>query len=308
MKKLLETPEIIAALITVAGTLLVNVMLSFLERRVGLETVVVIVVALLLGLLLFLLHKRTGARVTAGATAATLVIGFLIFLALGRPWPASARAPPTSTTAAPSAPTTEMALPSATPHPPSGAGPTSTPPLAATPALSPESEAAALPVEEYALPLGEPWDVDYDGSDLWVLFHSLLVRTELVEAEGRFRVAEQKDFPRANSLDWDASRGQYWAVSGAAWSVGEEIDLIDAGGNKTATFTVPQTFVGSPRCVAWDGEYLHVTSDSGSLFKLQPAGDSPELGFIDSYAPSIGGEVEGVTWDGAHLWLLDGDI
>ena len=167
-------------------------------------------------------------------------------------------------------------------------------------------------VQEYTLPLTEPRDIVYDGSALHVLFESRLVKLELVEGEGRFRAVEHQDFPWANSLAWDASRSAYWAVGGAPWSVREEIDLIDQGDNRTATFTVPQTFVGFPRFIVWDGESLLVTSSEGPLYKLQPVGDSGELREIDSYAPGIDrygiDEASGLTWDGDHLWLLVGDV
>jgi hypothetical protein len=169
---------------------------------------------------------------------------------------------------------------------------------------TPVSQGTPMPVQGYALPLAEPWDVVYDGSGLWVLYQYRLVKLELVEAEGRFRAAEQVlDFSAANSLAWDPSREAYWAVRGAPWWVGEEIDLVDQAGNRTATFTVPQTFVGYPRFLTWDGEYLWVTSDAGSLYKLQPVGDGGELMVIDSYGL---GEASELTWDGNHLWLLGG--
>jgi len=206
------------------------------------------------------------------------------------------------------------------PAPVSTATPTATPtatlsavPPTGTPIVSPAPRVTPMPVQEYALPLTEPFDLVHDGSDLYALFQYRLVKLELLEAEGRFRAAEQQpDFSPANSLAWDVSRGEYWAVRGAPWWVGEEIDLIDRSGNRTATFTVPQTFVGYPRFIAWDGECLWVTSNEGPLYKVQPAGASGELRVIDSYAPSTGRfpnrEATGLTWDGNHLWLLVDDI
>ena len=158
----------------------------------------------------------------------------------------------------------------------------------------------------YALPLNEPWDVIYDGSGLWVLFGNRLVKLELVEAEKRFRAAEQVELKdSANSLTWDASRGKYWTVCGS-----NEIYRVDRAGNTIATFTAPQT-VGYPRLVTWDGGYLWVTAGS-ALYKLQLVSDSGELKVIDSYAPSTGRfpnrEAAGLTWDGNQLWLLVDDI
>ena len=93
----------------------------------------------------------------------------------------------------------------------------------------------------------------------------------------------------------------------APYGVDEHIDLVDRAGNTAATFTVPQTFVGAPVHVAWDGENLWVTSDAVSLFKLQPPGEGGELEVIDSYAQPLGifnSASSGLTWDGSHLWLL----
>lgn len=167
-----------------------------------------------------------------------------------------------------------------------------------------------MPVQAYGLPLNEPRDIIYDGSELWGLFDRLLVRLELVEAEGRFRAAQQQVFPIVNSLAWDASRGEYWTVPGTPNGVGaddEHIDLVDRTGNTAATFTVPQAFVGFPRHVAWDGANLWLTSSGGTLYRLQPLGQGGELEVIDSYAQPSGifnSPSSGLTWDGSHLWLL----
>jgi hypothetical protein len=192
-------------------------------------------------------------------------------------------------------------------------------PVPSTPMQEPSStpselESIPMPMQAYGLPFNEPLDIIYDGSELWMLFDGLLVRLELVEAEGRFRAAQQQVFPVVNSLAWDASRGEYWTVHSDWEEV--DIDLVDRDGNTTATFAVPQTFIGFPRHVAWDGENLWVTSvagssaqgsSAGSLYKLQPSGEGGELVVIDSYAQPKGifnSASSGLTWDGSHLWLL----
>ncbi len=216
------------------------------------------------------------------------------------------------TTNTPVSPADTPVLPTVTPAPPPIKTPIAT--LGPTPTTSPAPQVTPMLVQAYALPLSEPFDVVYDGSDLYALFLPYrLVKLELVEAEKRFRAAEQQpDFTPAISLAWDASRGEYWAVRDAPGWVGKEIDLIDRAGNRTATFTVPQTFVGYPKFIAWDGEYLWVTSNEGPLYKVQLAGASGELRIIDSYAPSTGRfpnrTATGLTWDGNHLWLLVDDI
>lgn len=203
--------------------------------------------------------------------------------------------------------------------PPTGATPLSTPkpstPMQEPSSTPPEPERTPMPVQAYGLPFNEPRDIIYDGSELWMLFDGLLVRLELMEAEGRFRAAQQQAFPIVNSLAWDASRGEYWTVRGTSYSVDEHIDLVDRAGNTAATFTVPQAFVGFPRYVAWDGENLWVTSvaegwvtsNAGSLYRLQPLGEGGEFEVIDSYAQPSGiftSPSSGLTWDGSHLWLL----
>jgi hypothetical protein len=316
MKKLVLTPEVIAAIVTVAGTLLVSIVLGFLEGRLEFGTLLALVAAILLILLLFLLYSRTGPRVTAGAGVAMLVTGFLVFLVIRPVFPTGEGTPaPDATTMATAVPSVEAA---ATPMPSPTSTPMSPPPASGTapptgmPALPPEPGATPLQVQTYALPLAEPRDVVYDGSDLWVLFEERLVKVELVEAEGRFRSAEQIDFPIVRSLTWDASSQAYWAASGAYRPAGDGIDLIDTGGNKTASYTIPAGFVGDPAYVAWDGEYLWATSDEGPLFKLQAPAEGMELSFIDSYAPSAGRfpdrAATGLAWDGHQTWLLVDDV
>lgn len=326
MKRSLYSPEVIAAIITVVGTFLVSVILSYIEGQIGFAAVVATLAVLLLVLLLIFLYMRTGPRVTAGAAAVMLIAGFVVFLAFGRRWQRRvlSSTPTTNATATITtsglATATATSMPLETPRLPVTTTPqvpvTPTPSAegirSPTPTSPPEPQVTPMPVQKYTLPLTGPQDIAYDGSALRVLFESRLVKLELVEGEGRFRAVEHQDFPPANSLAWDASRGAYWAVCGAPRRVREEIDLIDQGGNKAASFTIPQTFVGRPRFIAWDGEYLWVTSNDGPLYKLQPVGDSGELREIDSYAPGIDrhgrDEASGLTWDGNHLWLLVGDV
>lgn len=312
MKKLSAYPEIIAAIIAVIGGFLFSVILGYLEGRIGFTAVVTVVAALLLSLLLYSLYRLTGPRVTTTAAIVMLMIGFLVFLTLGgrrgdtfstpTETPPPLVTTPTSPLAGMTSPTPEAEMStSATVWTP---GPTPTTPLG--------PEVAPVQEQGYALPLSEPFDVVFDGSDLHVLFESRLVKLELVDAEGRFRAVEHMLCPATNSMTWDASRGQYWAVCGGPRWVGEEIDLIDQAGNRTVTFTVPQTFVGSPRFVAWDGEHLWATSSEGPLYKLRPVGDGGELEEIDSYAPGVNRygleKASGVAWDGNNLWLLVGDL
>ena len=82
MKKLLDAPEVVAAIFTVIGTLLVSIILGFLEGRIGFGPLVFLFVIIVLGLLLYALYRRAGTKVTAGASVAMVVIGFLVFFRL----------------------------------------------------------------------------------------------------------------------------------------------------------------------------------------------------------------------------------
>jgi hypothetical protein len=84
MKKLLTSPEVVAAFIAVIGTFLVGTILSFLEGRIGFGILVAVLAALLLLLLIYLLYKVVGPRKTAGAVVVMLMVGFLVFLVIRR--------------------------------------------------------------------------------------------------------------------------------------------------------------------------------------------------------------------------------
>jgi tetratricopeptide (TPR) repeat protein len=112
------SPEISAAIITVIGTLLVSIILGYLEGRVGFASVLTIGIVLLLAALLYYLHGRAGPRVTSIATGVMLVAGFIVFLAtrsqtgVGLSLPMSGGAPP------------NPSQPSVAPVQPSSAAPT----------------------------------------------------------------------------------------------------------------------------------------------------------------------------------------
>lgn len=179
--------------------------------------------------------------------------------------------------------------------------------LTATPASVPTPQ----PIQGYALPLTDPFDVVFDGSALWVSYRDRLTRVELVEAEGRFRAAEQMtDFHSGNALCWDPSREQYWVVAGSPHFLGEGIQSVDRSGQVVASFQVPQDLAGAPRRIAWDGQYLWVLPDKGPLQQLKVSADRAELTLVDSYT-SVATQASfwsegGLTWDGSYLWLLAG--
>ncbi|HLE52510.1 MAG TPA: toll/interleukin-1 receptor domain-containing protein [Anaerolineales bacterium] len=184
--------------------------------------------------------------------------------------------------------------------------------MASTLITLPADALTGLPIQGYGLPYPEPFDVVYD-SILRVLFDDRLVSLNLVEAEGRFRALEQQDsFNDYNSLFWDDTRDLYWAVLGSPWMVSDEIDLVDRSGLTVVAFIIPEASCNDPKFVAWDGEYLWVTSAGVTLCRFRPLADMSELSLVDTYAPSLGKfpntEPSGLTWDGEYLWVLVDDI
>ena len=127
MKKVFGTPEVVAAIFTVVGTLLVSVILGFLEGRIGFESLLALFAFVLLAALLYALHRRAGTRATVGAGTAMVIIGFLVFFAY-RGLREGANATPT----------VEVAVASATPVPNGMA-------TQAQPSPSPTNEATATP-------------------------------------------------------------------------------------------------------------------------------------------------------------------
>jgi hypothetical protein len=177
-----------------------------------------------------------------------------------------------------------------------------------TPTPAPETPGTPSPLQRYGLPFSKPEDIVSTSDGLWVLYGSRLVKLELVEEDKRFRAEKQIEFPEIKSLDWDSTTGQYWAICGPESCQGE-IELIDQDGNLAATFTTPQTLEGNPIQIAWDGEYVWLTTQNGNLYKLQASPGTNELKLVDSFGLSLhwGLELHGLAWDGTAFWILDGD-
>jgi hypothetical protein len=218
---------------------------------------------------------------------------------------------PTATATVTSIPFTATAPSPGTPAPATASPTTGAAPAPTATAPSPGTPAPAgtpMPIQGYGIPLSGPVDLVYHNAQLYMLFAQRLVKLEQVEAEGRFRAAEQVVFPSANALTWDATRGQYWVVcGGSAWN-SKEIDLVDPAGNTIATYSVPEVFAGDPGYVTWDGAFLWATSTTSTLYKLRIPDAGNELQIVDSYAASTGSfsslAATGLTWDGEALWLL----
>jgi hypothetical protein len=160
-------------------------------------------------------------------------------------------------------------------------------------------------VQAYVLPDNQPHDVAWDGSALWVLYFGDLVRLEPVESETRVREAERLPLDASN-LSGAGSPGRFWAIRGSPTDGTLRLVRVDVGSGTTVEYPFPEAFEGHPGSVAWDGEFIWVTT-GGRLFKLRPANDGGELEMVDSYALDAG-QVEtpetGLTWDGEALWVL----
>lgn len=128
--RLTKQPEIIAAVIsvigTLVGTLLISVFLGFLEGRLGLGPVVAVITLLLVLCIWGLLAFRWGIRVAGAAAAAMVIVGSVIFLVVAAARVIPFGGPGATPVAAGASPTPEPTLTSA--------------PLPSTPTPSPAEE------------------------------------------------------------------------------------------------------------------------------------------------------------------------
>ncbi len=323
MKRLTELPEVIAAIVTIVGTFLFSVILGYLEGRIGLASVAALAAFLALGLLLYLLYRRVGPRMTAVAGALIVLFGFGLLVTLVRPiqrWPdgeTATLAPQTSTSSGAVASRTVQAAATFTPvAPPPSAQTTVVPSPTSAVAVPTALSTYALPPsmvsssdEEFVLPIAAVVGVAYDGTALWELGYGKLIRLDPVEGQSRFRAGEVVAFPAVDSLAWDSARHMYWAIRGREVSEGSDVLLIDHAGVEQGSYSLPATFDGNATFVACDGESLWITSDTGTLHRLKAPAAPGELQWVDSFAVGVGSfpdrPATGIAWDGESLWLLD---
>ena len=152
MKKLWTSPEVFAAIITIAGTLLVSVILGFVEGRIGFGSIIALFAIFLVGAHIFFLFRRGGARMAIGGGLAMVFIGFLVFFGYRL---IRDRLPATGAETPPAIAVTTPVLNSAVPG---DAGPAENPTVEAPPATpAPVATApAARPVATAAAPVAWP--------------------------------------------------------------------------------------------------------------------------------------------------------
>ena len=308
MKKLLSSPEVIAAMITVFGTLLVGIILGVAEGKIGFTSLLAVVAALALILLVYLLYKRSGARVTALALLIMLVVGFAGFSLL-RPRPPTTPAAPT--------PTVQVAArPTATPVPPPISEPTRDAPAAPpTPKSTVPSAVAtatlvARPTAEPARPVTvpnaligiiippgpAPAAVTFADGALWVADNSQRRLYRLDEAGGAAQTVELKQ-TELRGLAWD---GQNLLL--AADNYGRPtLVRLTLSGDVLTTIALPL----SPTGLCWnpvDSTLWTGVHDQGLSFLVHLTRDCD---LIETVPISVFGGPEGLTCDAEGFWIAN---
>ena len=189
--------------------------------------------------------------------------------------------PPSKESAAASQPTP---IGTQTPTPGGNSDRTPTPTQVAGPTRANGSETPPV-VKAFRLPRSAPNAVIWSDSALWVQFGATFERLKMLEAEGRFRLDEKPESLPNRTLR-----------------------LTDRGGNVVGTLKFP--FSGEVMAIDDQG-YLWIAQND-AIKKYAPTGNGQDYREIDSYAPAAGRFPDtlkrGLTWDGAHLWLLVDDL
>jgi len=309
MKKLLSSPEVIAAGITVVGTFLVGIVLSYLEGRIGLRAVAAVLAVAVLLLLVYLLYRLAGPRRTAGALVVMLIVGFLVFLAFRQGQRVGERvaSSPPGTPAARGALSVSVAAisPAATATepvrqlPPGTAVPATFPlvevtpfetgPAPATPFLSGSGPSAGPQIQSFPAPGAGPFGIVRIGDHLLVKAGSAVYR---LDTEGNILDETEHKAPCfAGAWAWDGESA--WCASHSAIHRLSSVDW-----QETASF---QTEFAGIAGFTWDGSLLWVMDGSGNLAGYDSLGQrkrrlavAPELGMAASLA-----------WVDGEYWVVD---
>lgn len=302
MKKEMLSSEVVAAIITVIGTLLMGVILGVLEGKIGFVSLVGFLATILLFVLLFLLYKKAGAKVTAAAAGIILVAGFAVFMAFFRK-PQTEEAA-TATPPAPS-PTTAFVTAPTQPAPTSpGFTPAATraplPTTAPAPTQVPISgQAIAVPdavVGQFFAPGTKPVGIAVAGDTVWIADGEQDQVYQLDRAGtplGSFEVSA-KDVA---GLAWD---GEALLVAVGSYGSAREVLRLDTAGATLGSFPLPVQSKG----IAWDaagGTVWVAAQETGDTFLLQFAADGQLLQCLHV---GIFGGAEALAWAPDGLWVM----
>ena len=269
MKKLLSSPEIIAARITVVGTFLVGMVLSYLEGRIGLGAVAAVLAVAVLLLLIYLLYRLAGPRRTAGALVVMLIVGFLVFLAFRQGRRLGER------------------VVSLTP----GATAASTLPFGTGPAVAAAATVtrpASSPLPSAVVPTRLPL------LEITLAETTAALAAPLVATAGTTSGPQRRSFPAPGAGPFNLVRiGDDLLVRAGktVYRLNEEGNILDE-----AAFDGPCLSGGW----AWDGESAWCASRS-AVHRLSP----PDWQEAASFETELVG-IAGFTWDGSLLWVIDG--
>lgn len=296
MRKLLTSPEVIAAVMTIVGTFLVGIILSYLEGRIGLGTLAAGLATLLLLLLIYLLFRLAGPRKTAGAIVVMLIVGFIVFLvvrrgrqegeSLGTSIPGTA----TVATALTAGPVTVAAtqMPTAPVTPPSlntsmpKVSPAETTPVAAT------TGALTGPmVRSFPAPAAGPFGMARIGDDLLVKAGGKLYRLDL---EGNILNEAAFDGPCFGGA-WDGQ--SLWCTS-----VRSVHQLGPPDWQEIGSFETELTRIVS---LAWDGSILWVIDADGNLAGYDRTGQRTRRLAVSASL----GNVANLVWVRGEFWVVD---
>lgn len=323
MKKMLSSPEVISAIITVLGTLLVGIILGVAEGKIGFTSLLAVVAALALALLVYLLYRRSGPRTTALAGLVMLVVGFAGFtllrlraparlpqpapeptrpvaaVATDTPVPQPTRAEATQAPAAP--------LPTPTPAPTARvptAKPTAAPARATVTAAPPPTTGPAQGTVAVAdslvgvvIPPGpQPAAMTVVDGELWVADESShrLYRLDASGAAAQEITLTQTDI---QGLTWD---GQHLLLAAGNWGKPTLTDFA-TDGKTVETVALPVT----PRGLCWneaDGTLWTAVYDQGVSFLVHFTG---QTGLIETINVDVFGGADGLACGADGLWITN---
>ena len=331
MKRLSLPAEVLAALVTIIGTLMVGIILGVLEGKIGFISVLGFVAFLVLCLVLYLLYKRSGPRVTAGAGLVMLVIGFVVFAVFFRkpggaadaaltgtptlaptsaqvtqstntPQPPAPTQPAPHPTAAPTQPDPQPTVapilpPATTPIPTLAATrlPTATPRPAQTAALGESVEVLTTIVAEFFAPGPKPAALAVSDDALWVGDADQKLVYKLDKSgvpQGTFQVTPKGTI---QAMAWD---GEALRVAVGEYS-GGQIARIDATGGVVESFPIPFQTTG----LGWDAatSTLWAVASQADSYLLQYSADGRLLRIL-----TVGafGSVDAMTWAPDGFWAV----